>query len=85
MYTAIYSYVSVKCFIPILNKDQLCVVSRFIAIIALIMLLIHTYIYIYIYIYICTYYLVPTMSRLSLLLHDSEAELRMNVNNNDNL
>ena len=31
------------------------------------------------------YYLNPTMSRLSLLLHESEAKLRTSVNNNDNL
>ena len=31
------------------------------------------------------YDLNPTMSRLSLLLHESEVKLRMSVNNNDNL
>ena len=31
------------------------------------------------------YYLNPTTSRLSLLLHESEAEPRTNVNNSDNL
>ena len=31
------------------------------------------------------YYLNPTTSRLSLLLHKSEAKLRTSVNNNDNL
>ena len=31
------------------------------------------------------YYLNPTTSRLSLLLHESEAEPRTSVNNNDNL
>ena len=33
----------------------------------------------------CMYYLNPTTSRLSLLLHESEAEPRTSVNNNDNL
>ena len=31
------------------------------------------------------YYLNPTISRLSLLLHKSEAKSRTSVNNNDNL
>ena len=31
------------------------------------------------------YYLNPTTSRLSLLLHESEAKPRTSVNNNDNL
>ena len=31
------------------------------------------------------YYLDPTASRLSLLLHESEAKLRTSVNSNDNL
>ena len=34
---------------------------------------------------IIMYYLNPTMSRLSLLLQESEAKPRMSVNNNDNL
>ena len=35
--------------------------------------------------YAYMYYLNPTMSRLSLLLHESEAKPRTSVNNNDNL